>query len=295
MPPVHTSAFRVRSYECDAYGHVNHANYLRYMQEAAFDASQAVGYGARRTSEIGYQWLAYETEIEYLHPVVYGDTLEIKTWVVDFRRVRSLRRYEFYVREKLVAHGATDWVLIDLRQGMPAAIPPEIIAAYAPGEAVQPAPARPPFPPAPAPPPDVFTLRRRVTWEEIDAAGHVNNAVYLNYITDGGMQASRIYGWPVNRLRAEGIGIVARQHQIEYKAAAALDDELEIITWLSDMKRATGVRHYKILRLSDQKLLARVRSLCVWIDLHSGEPRRIPQPFLDDLAPNITSASLPPR
>ncbi len=47
-PPIHVPflerAFRVRSYECDGYGHVNHANYLRYMQEAAFDASAAAGY-----------------------------------------------------------------------------------------------------------------------------------------------------------------------------------------------------------------------------------------------------------
>jgi len=44
MPLIHERAFRVRHYECDAYGHVNHANYLRYMQEAALDASAAAGY-----------------------------------------------------------------------------------------------------------------------------------------------------------------------------------------------------------------------------------------------------------
>ena len=45
---VHTATFRVRHYECDAYGHLNNANYARYMQEAAFDASAAVGYGKDR-------------------------------------------------------------------------------------------------------------------------------------------------------------------------------------------------------------------------------------------------------
>ena len=48
MPLVHTRNFRVRHYECDAYGHLNNANYLRYMQEAAFDASAAAGYGMLR-------------------------------------------------------------------------------------------------------------------------------------------------------------------------------------------------------------------------------------------------------
>ena len=87
--------FRVRHYECDAYGHLNNANYVRYMQEAAFDASAAVGYDKNRYEAMGYLWLAHETEIEYLQPVIYGDTIEVKTWVGDFRRVRSRRFYEF--------------------------------------------------------------------------------------------------------------------------------------------------------------------------------------------------------
>ena len=48
MQHIHERTFRVRYYECDAYGHVNHANYLRYMQETAFDASAAVGYEIAR-------------------------------------------------------------------------------------------------------------------------------------------------------------------------------------------------------------------------------------------------------
>ena len=103
MSYVHTVSFQVRHYECDAYGQVHYANYLRYMQEAAFAGSAAVGYGEARYSELGYQWLAYETSIEYLAPLTYGETFSVKTWVHDFRRVRSLRRYDFYRDDALVA------------------------------------------------------------------------------------------------------------------------------------------------------------------------------------------------
>lgn len=54
--------FRIRHYECDAYGHVNHANYLRYMQEAAFDASAAVGYDFEHYRAMGRLWLVRETD-----------------------------------------------------------------------------------------------------------------------------------------------------------------------------------------------------------------------------------------
>ena len=68
-------AFRVRASECDPYGHVNHANYLRYMQETAFDASATVGYDMARYAALGHQWLIRETDITYLRPLVYGDTV----------------------------------------------------------------------------------------------------------------------------------------------------------------------------------------------------------------------------
>ncbi len=64
MPQTHTSTFRVRFYECDAFGHVNNATYLRYMQEAAFDASTAVGYSPAHYAEMNRQWLVRETDIE---------------------------------------------------------------------------------------------------------------------------------------------------------------------------------------------------------------------------------------
>ena len=53
MALTHERTFRVRHYECDSYGHVNHANYLRYMQEAAFDASAAAFTAVRHRSPAG--------------------------------------------------------------------------------------------------------------------------------------------------------------------------------------------------------------------------------------------------
>ena len=54
MPAIHYETFRVRYYECDAYGHLNNTNYLRWMQEAAFAASSAVGYDFARYNEMGH-------------------------------------------------------------------------------------------------------------------------------------------------------------------------------------------------------------------------------------------------
>jgi acyl-CoA thioester hydrolase len=287
MPLVHTRNFRVRHYECDAYGHLNNANYLRYMQEAAFDASAAVGYDMARYDAMDRFWLIRETEIEYRHPLRYGDSVQVKTWVADFRQIRSRRAYEFTraTTGQQVARASTDWVFLERSTGRPAAIPPEMKAAFLQKgvpESIQP---RERFASV-APPSLAFRQRRRVEWRDIDSVGHVNNAVYLSYIEDCGIQAVTANGWPISRMNAEGFGVVARQHRIEYEQAAALDDELEVITWFTEPHESTTVRHTAIIRVADGALVSRARTLHVWIDLASGKAAAPPAIFLVDLLPS---------
>ncbi len=286
MARIHTATFEVRHYECDPYGHVNHANYLRYMQEAAFGASAAVGYSTLRYAQMNLAWMAYDTDIEYLHPLRYGDTVTIQTWVKDFRRVRSLRYYELYCGNTLVARAQTDWVLINTQKNIPVSIPPEVVAAYSEGESPTRDEHKEPLPHVNMPETGVFKLRRRVEWRDVDPVGHVNNAVYLNYASDCGMQIARAYGWSFNEVHAMGYGKVARRHAIEYRAGAVCDDELEISTWLSHMRRASAIRHYVMHRVTDGKLIARVRTMGVWVNLKTGEPARIPEAYKQAFAPN---------
>jgi acyl-CoA thioester hydrolase len=177
IPLTHERIFRIRHYECDAYGHVNNTNYLRYMQEAAFDASAAAGYDLAHYSALGHQWLVRETEIEYLTPQRYGDSVRVKTWVEDFHRVRSRRAYELYRAgdNEVAARGTTDWVYVDSQTGRPARIPAEMVATFLPDGAPPITPRRH-IPTPPTPPPGKFTMRHKVPWQEIDSAGHVNNA-----------------------------------------------------------------------------------------------------------------------
>jgi acyl-CoA thioester hydrolase len=289
MPLTHVRTFRVRQYECDAYGRVRCANYLRYMQEAALDASAAAGYDVARYEAMGRAWLIRETDIEVLRPLRYGDSVQVKTYVADFRRVRSRRAYE--VRRvgsgEWVARAHTDWVFMDSAAQRPVPIPGEMMAAFFPEGLPGPAPPRLRFPSAPPTPPGVFRLRRRVEWRDTDRAQHVNNAVYLDYLEDCGLQAAAAHGWPPSRMQAEGFAVVVRRHRIEYRQPALLNDELELAMWVSDVKRAAAVRHATVRRVSDGALLVRARTLCAWVDAKTGRPIRIPDAFLADLGPNI--------
>jgi acyl-CoA thioester hydrolase len=279
----------VRHYECDAYGHVNNVNYLRYMQETAFDASAAAGYDMARYEAMGCHWLVRETEVEYLRPLRYGDSVEVKTWVADFRRVRSRRAYELRdpVSSSVAARGMTDWVYLDTVTGRPAPIPDEMMTAFFPDGPPASIPPRFRFPAMPPVAQQVFRQRRRVEWRDLDPEQHVNNAVYVAYVEDCGLQVASAYGWPQKRMQEERFAIVARRLQLEYNLPAVLDDEVEIATWASDMKHSTALRHFVISRASDGVQLARARTLWVWVDTESGKPIRIPEAFVADFEPNI--------
>jgi acyl-CoA thioester hydrolase len=288
MPRIHTSTFNVRFYECDAYGHVNNTNYLRYMQEAALDASAAAGYDAKRYDEMQRSWHIHATDIEYLRPAKYGDVIAVKTWVMDARRVTSRRAYELHnvTTGEVAAKATTDWAFLDTVNGKPAVIPGEMIHALI-GDSPELTSTREKFPAAPPPPPGAYRLRKRVQWREIDSAHHVNNAIYAEWAEEGGMACISHYKWPASRMAAQNIGIFYKRMWIEYQQAAKLDDDVEIVAWLSDIKRASGMRHFHILRVVDDAMLARITVQGVCANIQTGMPTRWPQELMEDFGPNI--------
>jgi len=68
-----------------------------------------------------------------------------------------------------------------------------------------------------------------------------------------------------------------------------LDDEVEIAHGASDRRRSSAIRHYLPRRVSDGGIVARFRSLYIWVNLTSGRTMRIPRDFLTSFAPNFAT------
>ena len=111
--------------------HVNNVAYLQWMQDAAMQHSALVGCTAL-TQALGATWVVRTHHIEYLSPAFAGDAITVLTWVANFRKVRSLRRYKFIraADRAVLAQGETDWVFVDANSGRPRAIPDEIKNAF---------------------------------------------------------------------------------------------------------------------------------------------------------------------
>ena len=283
---------RVNYHDCDVNQIVRDACYLRFMQEAAFEASAAAGYWDDRYQAMRRIWLIRESAVDFVAPLRYGDQVRVRTWVADFRRVRSRRAYELWAsgldgytqsgpsEERLVAQAYTDWVFLDRDTGRPALIPDEVIAAFFPDDQPGEAQERERFPAALPPASGVVTLRRPVQWRDLDSVGHVNNAAYGDYIEDAARQAASLCGWPARRMAAEGFDLATRQLRIEYRQPALPDDELIISTWLVELAEEDAVRHSTVARASDGELLAQGYARWGCVDVNTRAAVAMPAGFV---------------
>jgi acyl-CoA thioester hydrolase len=126
----------VPSSAIDANGHVNNVEWVRWMQEAAERHFDAVGGGAILTASSA-TWVVRTHHVEYLRAAIVDDRIRVRTWVENFRRVTSLRKYEFTraADETLLVRGETDWVFVDATTGRPKSIPDAMRAMLQPPDA----------------------------------------------------------------------------------------------------------------------------------------------------------------
>jgi acyl-CoA thioester hydrolase len=244
MTRVYRRRFRVRGYEMSASGYVHDSVFLKFVQQAAFEASADAGYDARRYNALGAIWVIRQQTIAYLAPLTYGDTVEVKTWVSDFRRVRSHREYELrrVSDERLVALARTDWVYVDATTLFPRRIDPEIIESFQPN-GVSALDCAPPLESVQEIEGRSFIHQHHVKGYELDNLRHVNNANYLNWLNQARLDVlERVAGgkWQV-------IPSPVR-YEIEYFAPAVGGDRVEVhsrvvavgatqLTWAHEIRR----------------------------------------------------------
>jgi acyl-CoA thioester hydrolase len=132
MPAIFDYHCTVAPEDIDGLGHVNNLVYLRWTQEAALAHSAAQGWPPERYLESGCGFVVRSHQIEFLRPALVGDEIVVRTWVADFRKAASLRRYRILRGgdETLLATAQTDWVFIKISRGLPVRIPPDVRESF---------------------------------------------------------------------------------------------------------------------------------------------------------------------
>lgn len=120
---VYSRSFTIPEEAIDENGHANNVAYVQWMQDIAVEQYASIG-GIEAQGKDA-TWVVREHRIEYLLPASAGEEIEIRTWVENIRRVRSLRKYEFVHKSdgNVLVRGETDWVFVDVKTGKPLPIP----------------------------------------------------------------------------------------------------------------------------------------------------------------------------
>jgi acyl-CoA thioesterase FadM len=207
--------YRVRFDECGPDGAIRASSLLRYVQDAAWIHSDAAGFGRDWYREQALTWLIRAQSIDVEGEASYGDVLTVATEVVGWRRMWARRRTTMASESGTrVATALTDWVL--LGPGGPVRIPEAIHGAT--GD-------KPDFTPIRlrgAMPPDGATgVARKVRTSDLDPMGHVNNAVYVDYLEGGVARAGG----------EDGLRARPRRYVAEYVGSAEPEDELRDGAW----------------------------------------------------------------
>jgi acyl-CoA thioester hydrolase len=108
--------------------------------------------------------------------------------------------------------------------------------------------------------------------DDIDFFNHVNNVVYVRWVQEVSTAA-----WFATATEAQkaAIGWVVMRHEIDYLGSARMGDELAGRTWVGTAKKHIFERFVEIVRVRDQQVLARARSLWCPVDLRTRRLTRV--------------------
>ena len=90
MGTPYVTRLKVRFYEADSYGHVNHANYVRYLETGRVEALEALGIPLDVMRQQGYLLVAAALSVTFHASARPGDVLEVITRIGELRGARSI-------------------------------------------------------------------------------------------------------------------------------------------------------------------------------------------------------------
>ena len=105
------------------------------------------------------------------------------------------------------------------------------------------------------------------------------------------MRALAATGGAPARLKERGLAVANRRVHIQYQEPALWGDELNIMTYLSDIGETGGVRYVDIKRASDSASVVELVADWELADLETGESRPLPDQFRQDIREQISGAA----
>ena len=114
----------------------------------------------------------------------------------------------------------------------------------------------------------------QVRFRDIDAFGHVNNAVFFSYV-----ELARIrYLLDVLEVEADfsTLPLILARVELDFRAPVYFDDELEVETRVGRIGNTSFAMSHRVTAGADRHLVAEVETVLVTYDYGAARPIRVP-------------------
>ena len=130
--------------------------------------------------------------------------------------------------------------------------------------------------------PKKMSAKLTVRSYELDSFGHVNNAVYLQYLEYARCEYMNQAGLGFQKFHDWGVTPFVTKVEIEYKSPSLVDEELEFIAEITEWRRIGFTIEYEVFNRTSGKLTATARASFAFAD-GNGKLRSVPAEFREKM------------
>ncbi|OLO06026.1 acyl-CoA thioesterase [Salinicola socius] len=133
LPSPFVIDIQVEASSIDHYGHVNNAEYLRWVERASWTHSRHLGLSLEDYRALDRGMVVHRHELDYLAPAFEGEPLQLATWIVVCDgRLTLERRFQLCNVEtsRTLLRAQTRFACIELSSGRPKRMPPRFVEVY---------------------------------------------------------------------------------------------------------------------------------------------------------------------
>ncbi len=121
-------------------------------------------------------------------------------------------------------------------------------------------------------------------FRDLDAMGHVNNAVYLTYCE---LARTQFYMEHAFKRTLHDIDFILAHVDMDYVSAAEWGDQIEVSVWPSKIGESSFTLSYELREKKTRRVLARSTSVQVAYDYDKKKTKRLPPEFRRILEGNL--------
>jgi acyl-CoA thioester hydrolase len=121
------------------------------------------------------------------------------------------------------------------------------------------------------------TYREPVRTFHIDINGHVNNAVYVQWLEVGRTLLLEAAELPVEVMRERGYLPILVETRIQYRKPLSFPDTARIEVWVDELTHVSAWMAFRIHSEATGALAATARQRGVFVDAATNRPHRLPE------------------